>query len=73
MKGHGARVSHAKCIGNQEPMLGAPSLFPPNPGSHTFTGQCVWVWFHPAAEVFFVTKCAPTMQLVALVTVHMGQ
>lgn len=45
--------SHSKCKGNQEPLRGTLSLFPPKPGSHTFTGPCVWVWCHPAPEAIF--------------------
>lgn len=64
--------SHSKCKGNQEPLRGTLSLFPPNPGSHTFTGPCVWVWCHPASEAifFFVAKCAPLVQPVSRVTGH---
>lgn len=64
--------SHGECKGIRDPLVGTMSLFPPNPGSHTFTGPCVWVWCHPAAEAFllFVVKCAPFMQLVSRVTGH---
>lgn len=70
-----ARVhnGHSKCGGHQEALRGTLSLFPPNPGPHTLTGPCVWVWCHPASGAlffFFVAKCAPFAQPVSRVTCH---